>query len=144
MKKYKLTVKGQDYDVMIKSLTAEEVVADVNNVEHVVTIRDIETVGIPAGAFGGIVASTVSMSSPTTNTAIAQTSMSGVKSPIPGQIKTIFVKAGDNVQEGQKLLILEAMKLENEINSTKTGVIKKIHVTEGVTVIQDQLLVEFA
>ena len=52
----------------------------------------------------------------------------------------LFVRPGDNVDIGQKLLILEAMKMENEIASTTKGKIKEILVVEGERVSGDQVL----
>ena len=57
-----------------------------------------------------------------------------IKSPLPGQIKKVFKKVDDEVEEGESILVLEAMKMENEIKSPKKGVIKKISVKEGGSV----------
>jgi len=57
-----------------------------------------------------------------------------IKSPLPGQIKKVFKKVDDEVEEGESILVLEAMKMENEIKSPKKGVIKKIAVKEGGSV----------
>jgi glutaconyl-CoA decarboxylase len=54
-----------------------------------------------------------------------------VKSQMPGKILRIHVKAGDAVKKGQSLLVMEAMKMENEIKSLQDGVIKEVKVTEG-------------
>ncbi len=61
---------------------------------------------------------------------------------IPGTIRGIFVKIGDKVQVGQKLLILEAMKMENEIISPVEGTVKKLNVAVDDKVGKDQLLIE--
>ena len=57
-----------------------------------------------------------------------------VKAAMPGLIIEVNVKQGERVEEGQALLIIEAMKMQNEMHSTKTGVIKKINVQKGQTV----------
>lgn len=57
-----------------------------------------------------------------------------IKSQMPGKILRINVKAGDTVKKGQSLLVMEAMKMENEIKSSQEGVIKEIKVTEGQAV----------
>ena len=54
-----------------------------------------------------------------------------VKSFIPGTIGKIFVKKGDNVKRGQRLLILEAMKMMNDITAPADGIIEKIYIKEG-------------
>ena len=62
---------------------------------------------------------------------------------IPGKIKKINVKRGSKVKEGDKLLILEAMKMNNAIFAPMKGVIKEVYVTQGISVAKDALLVEF-
>lgn len=57
-----------------------------------------------------------------------------VKAPMPGTILSINVKEGDNVKKGQILLILEAMKMENEIVSPRDGKIAKVVVSKGSSV----------
>ena len=66
-----------------------------------------------------------------------------LKSFIPGTILKIFVKEGQKVREGQKLLILEAMKVQNRILSPKKGVVKSITVKTGEKIPKDQLMIEF-
>jgi len=65
-----------------------------------------------------------------------------VTAPMPGKILRILVKEGDQVKTGQGLLVLEAMKMENEIPAPKDGVVKKILVKEGDTVDTGQPLIE--
>ena len=65
-----------------------------------------------------------------------------VTAPMPGKILRILVKEGDEVKTGQGLLVLEAMKMENEIPAPKDGVVKKILVKEGDTVDTGQALME--
>lgn len=57
-----------------------------------------------------------------------------VKSPMPGNILKINVSAGQHVEEGDVIIILEAMKMENEVVATKTGTIAQITVTKGAVV----------
>jgi biotin carboxyl carrier protein len=65
-----------------------------------------------------------------------------VESVIPGTIQKILVKEGQEVVHGTPLLILEAMKMRNEVLAPVDGVIFKIHVSEGVHVPKSQLLME--
>lgn len=60
-----------------------------------------------------------------------------VKSPLPGQIKKIFKSEGDEVEDGEGILVLEAMKMENEIKAPKKGKIKKIFLKENSSVESD-------
>lgn len=64
-----------------------------------------------------------------------------INAPMPGNIVNVLVKAGDKVTKGQVLLILEAMKMENEIMSPRDGVIAGVHVNKGDSVDSGKLLV---
>ena len=72
--------------------------------------------------------------------AAQQTGELKIAAPIPGLIKSLRVKEGDKVGRGDGLLILEAMKMENEIRSEINGVVKKVMVEEGAPVTQDQII----
>jgi biotin carboxyl carrier protein len=65
-----------------------------------------------------------------------------IHAPMPGIIIGIKVQEGDKVKEGDTLLILEAMKMENAINSSKDAVIKSIHAKTGDSVEKNKLLIE--
>jgi len=67
-----------------------------------------------------------------------------VCAPMPGKVLRVLVREGDRVKVGQGLLVLEAMKMENEIPAPKDGVIKKILIKEGDTVDTGQPLIEIA
>ena len=71
-----------------------------------------------------------------------QIDQDNVLSPMPGKIVDIFLSEGDLVNEGEPILSLEAMKMQNEISAACTGVIRKIHVVAGQSVMKDDLLVE--
>jgi biotin carboxyl carrier protein len=55
-------------------------------------------------------------------------------SPMPGKIVKLLVRVGDPVQEGQTLLVMEAMKMQNELKTNTTGTVATVHVQEGATV----------
>jgi len=65
-----------------------------------------------------------------------------IKAFIPGNILKIFVKEGQKVKVGSKLLILEAMKMKNVVTSPVVGTIKSINVIEGIMVPNRKLLIE--
>ena len=67
-----------------------------------------------------------------------------IKAPMPGLVLDINVTAGQEVDKGDKLVILEAMKMENVIKSEGVGVVKEIHVEKGATVDKGQMLIEMA
>jgi biotin carboxyl carrier protein len=65
----------------------------------------------------------------------------GLFAPVPGKIVDVFVKAGDNVEEGAPLVVLEAMKMENELRAPKKGTVTMVLVKKGDTADRGQLLV---
>ena len=66
-----------------------------------------------------------------------------VKSPMTGKIVGVFVKPGNEVKRGQLLVVLEAMKMENQIKSHANGRIKEANVSEGQSVNAGELLISF-
>ncbi len=65
-----------------------------------------------------------------------------IKSYIPGTVKEVFAKEGQKVKAGESILILEAMKMRNQIAMPFDGKIKKIHVKEGDRIPKSHLMVE--
>ena len=65
-----------------------------------------------------------------------------IHAQIPGLVSQLFVKPGDNVNIGQKLLILEAMKMENEIDSPISGIVNDIHIKSGDKVEKGELIMD--
>lgn len=63
---------------------------------------------------------------------------------IPGTIRTIFVKKGQSIKKGDSLLILEAMKMKNELKAENSGTIKEIFVKENQSVAKNELLIELS
>ena len=66
-----------------------------------------------------------------------------VKAPMPGQVLDILVKAGDTINEGDGLIVLEAMKMENIIKSTRDGVIQEVHAKKSNSVEKNAVLIVF-
>jgi len=80
-----------------------------------------------------------------TSQEMGQDHVSGsIRAPMPGRITSILVKEGEAVETGSPLLILEAMKMQNELTSPTSGLVKSIHVREGDTVKKDALLLVMA
>jgi biotin carboxyl carrier protein len=65
-----------------------------------------------------------------------------IKAPIPGMIKAVFVAEGDRVEAGQPIIVLEAMKMENEIHAPRPGVVTQISVKPGQDVTLHEVLAE--
>jgi glutaconyl-CoA/methylmalonyl-CoA decarboxylase subunit gamma len=65
-----------------------------------------------------------------------------VQAPMPGKIVDVLVEENAEVKDGESILILEAMKMQNEIGSPVAGKVKKVHVKQGDTVMKDDILLE--
>jgi biotin carboxyl carrier protein len=65
-----------------------------------------------------------------------------IKAPMPGKVIRILAAVGDNVEVGQSVIVIEAMKMQNELKAPKKGVMKKIKVAEGAAVDAGQALAE--
>ena len=66
-----------------------------------------------------------------------------IKSPMPGLIFEVAVSIGQEVKEDDSLLVLEAMKMENNLTSPTDGIVKAIHIKKGDAVDKGTLLIEF-
>ncbi len=143
MKSYKLKINNNNYEVVIKNADSKMADVEVNGKEYKVNIEEMKTLRDPA--FDKARETQAAIPTASKGRASAPTmkkvATGGVTAPIPGLIKGIFVKVGDKVTVGQKLLIMEAMKMENIIDSQMDGVITEILVGDGDNVDQDQELV---
>jgi len=72
----------------------------------------------------------------------SNTSNAKIVAPIPGTVLSIDVKVGDTIKLGDRLLVLEAMKMENNIASEKSGIITAVNVTVGQQVLQNEVMIE--
>lgn len=144
MKEYKLTINDNSYTVVIKDVTDDAVLAEVNGTQHVIYIDTIEnltqitedTTAQPVAASPAAPAP-----APAKPTAKPAVGIGTILTPIPGQVLSISVSVGEQVRSGQKLLVLEAMKLENSITATMDGTVGEILVKEGDVVNQGQTLI---
>ena len=144
MKNFKFTIQGNKYDVSIIDMEDNIAEIEVNGSVYKVEIekstptsktpRLIRSVAIPT-----------TESSPTqlkTNAPASPKGSGFIKSPLPGVILNVYVKEGDRVNIGTKLITLEAMKMENNINSDKEGIVKSLKVKQGDSVLEGDILIE--
>ena len=145
MRKYDLTINSNNYKVIVKKVTETEALVEVNGQEFTVSINQIERLILPESvAKPPPKEISRTSASPAAATAAPPPSSGGVIAPMPGQVRSIFVREGDKVKAGQKLLIMEAMKLENKLPAPCDGVVKKILVRDGDIVSQGQQLIIIA
>jgi len=144
MKKFKLTINGNKYDVDILNVERTFAEIEVNGSLYKVEVdKDLKPTKTPVLVRQKSVPSsdsdkaTVKTSSPSSPKGAGT-----IKSPLPGVILNVYVKEGDTVKLGDKLLTLEAMKMENNIDSDKEGVVKSVKVKQGDSVLEGDTLIE--
>ena len=126
MKKFKFTTKGHDYDVEVKRFEDNIAKIEVNGTVYNVEVhRELKQTKTPRLVRQEV--QTHRRESKIKKT-ITKTAGHDVKCPLPGNIMQVFVKEGDEVKLGDKLLMYEAMKMENTITAEKDGVIKNLKV----------------
>lgn len=139
MRKYKFTIKGHDYEVDVLNYENGVVELEVNGTHYAVEVqREVkEKPKTPR-----LVRAAVPKPSPEeAGIAKAPNSTIAIKTPLPGTILKILVKVGDEVKKGDTLLIMEAMKMENNIMAEKPGKVAQLKVKEGDTVLQNDVLI---
>lgn len=122
MKNYRITVNGVAYDVAVEEISAEEM-----------------------GTAPVAPAAPVKMAAPAKKAAPAKAAGAAgavkINAPMPGKIVGVKVKAGDAVSKGDVVVVLEAMKMENEICAPQDGTIASVEVSVGDTVEGGSVLV---
>jgi biotin carboxyl carrier protein len=137
MKKYKFNINGAEYAVEINNVEDRTIELDVNGTPYTVQLdKEVKQTKTPTLLR--------SVAIPTTDqgAAVKVAAKTGtIKSPLPGTIIDIFVKLGDRVSIGQKILMLEAMKMENNIESDKAGTVSEIKISKGDAVMEGDVLI---
>lgn len=135
MKQYKYQINGNSYAVTIDS-SANDGTINVNvNGENYVVVREQEPI--------------IEKKRPVVKAPVVENSgnndemQDALRSPLPGTIVEIKVKVGDAVKEGDALVVLEAMKMDNNLTAEKDGVVKSILVQEGLPVKENTPLITF-
>jgi biotin carboxyl carrier protein len=153
MKEYKYKINGNEYSVAIIDLEGDKAAVEVNGVSYQV---DILTEGYTAPAPGPAAKPAaapapapaaapaapapapqpIAPAAPAAEPAAPAGKGTAVQSPLPGVILDIKVAVGDQVKAGQTVAILEAMKMENNINAECDGVITAIKVSKGDNILE--------
>lgn len=142
MKEFKYTINGNTYNVAVGEIKDSNVVVTVNGEEYTVEMERKtvakERVKVQAPKLAAPVATTTNANDNNTINGKA------LKAPLPGVINEICVKVGDNVEVGQTVVILEAMKMANNLDTEKAGTVTAILVEPGQTVMENTPLVVIA
>ena len=129
MKNYKLKINGNDYNVDINEVEGQEIKLNVNGEAYVVTVDQEIKQQKPKSAPRPV-------ASP-----VAPAAGAKVTTPLPGTILDVFVNVGDAVKAGQTVVLLEAMKMENNIEADTEGTVKEVRVRKGDSVLEGDILV---
>lgn len=139
--KYNVTVGEKTYEVEIDDINQRPVIARVDGEVFRVLVERGET---PAAARAAAPADLTAKKALVASVPSSlQNAPNALVSPLPGTVIEIFVKPGEQVESGQVVLIVEAMKMKNSIRSVRSGVVKSVLVSAGQTVAHKQPLLEF-
>lgn len=146
MKKYQYKVQGVDYDVEIEEVEGNIAKVNVNGIPFEVELKqpinptsslNKVKVEAPKPVAKAPAAAPAAAPTPTPAPAGAGTA---IKSPLPGTITDVKVNVGDKVNAGDVVLVLEAMKMQNNIESETTGTVTSIAVKPGDSVMEGSVL----
>ena len=138
MKEYKFKINGKDYNVTIGEQEGKMLQVNVNGAPYQVELENEIPAAVNAPAAPAPASPAPAAPAQTTPAPAAKPAGAGekVNSPLPGVIIEVSVKEGQAVKAGQKVAVLEAMKMENEISAPKDGVITAIHVQKGDSILE--------
>ena len=141
MKEYKYTIEGNKYDVAINEVNDTTAKVTVNGTEYTVEwekpVVEKPVVKVQAAAKPAAPAAPA----PAPAAATAPVSGNAIKTPLPGVIIDVKVNVGDTVKKGDTVVVLEAMKMENNINADRDGKVTAIQVAKGDTVADGAVLI---
>ena len=140
MKEYKYTINGNKYEVVISDITENIATLTVNGEEYTVEMEKQAAPEKPKPV-ARKAAETGEGSEGGSSAAAASGSGTAVKAPLPGVITEICVEVGQEVQAGDTVVVLEAMKMANALEAEKSGKVSAIVVKVGQSVMEDEALV---
>ena len=142
MKEYKFKINGKDYAVTIGEAEGKLLSVNVNGANYQV---ELENAPVAAPAAAPVQATAPAAAAPVVAAPAAPAGAGEkVNSPLPGVIVEVSVKEGQAVKAGQKVAVLEAMKMENEIPAPKDGTITAVHVQKGDSILEGAPVVSIA
>ena len=145
MKTYKFKINGNQYDVQINSVEGNLADVTVNGTAYKVEMENAPAPAAPQAVQSA--PSSVPAAAPAAPAAPAPAPAGGGKaitSPLPGVIIEVAVKEGQTVKSGQKVAVIEAMKMENEILATADGTVTTVLVNKGDSVLEGAEIVKIA
>ncbi len=144
MKVFKYKINGSPYKVVVQNSDEESVELEVNGTPYLVEIEQKKKKTVTSIQRQGVSSSSVAKevaAKPVVKRTVVAAGAVVVSSPLPGVILDIKVKVGNAVKKGETILVLEAMKMENNIQATADGTIAKISVEKGASVLEGAELI---
>ena len=143
MKEFTFKINGAEYKCAVEELEAGKTNVTVNGKVYTVETEASKVAPKVAPKVGAPKPAAPKAEAPKAEAKPAATPACGVqvKSPLPGSVIKVLVSEGQVVKKGDTLLTLESMKMENAIMAETDGTVKKIAVTPGQNVMQDDLLI---
>ncbi|MBS0010758.1 MAG: biotin/lipoyl-binding protein [Bacteroidales bacterium] len=137
MKNYKFTISGNTYEVDIHDIEGGLARLEVNGTPYLVEIhREVKPLKTPK-----LIRPVLREPQKNIDKKEGGPKME-IKAPLPGIILQVMARPGDKVKKGQTLVLMEAMKMENEIKAENEGEIVSVRVSQGQSVLQDEVLIE--
>lgn len=148
MKQYKYKINGAQYDVVIDSIVGSTAKVQVNGIPFEVemqgSVLDENDLPVQAATDETAAAAPAPAATPAAPAAPAAKGAAGagtpVKAPLPGVVTKVLVSAGQTVKKGETVLVLEAMKMENNITAECDGSVTGICVAAGDSVMEGTVL----
>lgn len=146
MAKYQYTIQGVDYDVEINEVEGSLAKVNVNGIDFDVELKQPISVGkqMKKVKLEKPVAAPVTAAAPSATPVPAPVEAgSGAKvlAPLPGTVTEVCVKVGDAVAMGDTVVVLEAMKMQNNIEAENSGTVTSVLVSKGDTVMEGAPLI---
>ncbi len=133
MKEYKFKINGKDYAVVIGEADGKMLTVNVNGADYQVELENAPVAAPVQPAAAPVAAKPAAAPAAAPKAAGAGTT---IKSPLPGIIISIDVKEGQAVKRGQKVAVIEAMKMENDILAECDGTVTAVHARKGDSVLE--------
>lgn len=132
MKTYRFKIDGKDFEVAVNSVDGQNADVTVNGIQYDITLASAAAecpTAVPGERATGVNFGTAARQA-------SSVAAMSVKSPLPGIIVGIEVAEGQAVKRGQRVAVIEAMKMENDILAEKDGVVSRICVAKGDSVLE--------
>ncbi|MBR4367231.1 MAG: biotin/lipoyl-binding protein [Bacteroidaceae bacterium] len=139
MKEYKYKIKGVPYEVKIKDIEGNIAKVEVNGIDFDVEME--KPIAQPQPVVRAVQAPVKTVEAPKAQQETVSAGVYALRSPLPGTVVDIKVAVGAAVKKGQTLVVLEAMKMENNLDSERDGKVTEIKVNKGDAVMEGTILI---